>query len=100
MNSNPSVGSSRSPERTRPRLFQDLSLFAQRLHFAAKSSQLIAFVGRQTIGAHALIGIRLGYPIPDRLRSRLKLLRQPLWCSTRSNSLYQPPAKLIGVRGS
>src|SRR5688500_8265622 len=100
MNSNPSVESSRSPERTRPRLFQDLPLFAQRPILAAKTPKLVALLGRQTVSSNAFVAIGLRDPIPNRLRGRLELLRQLLRRTTRADEIYQPTAELIRVWGT
>jgi hypothetical protein len=63
------------PVRADHTFFQDRFLFTQRLYFAPKSTKLLAFIARHTVGSHAVISIRLRHPIPDRLRGRLELLR-------------------------
>ena len=78
MNSNPVAESSRPPDEPGRGFFQNVALLPQRLHFAAEAAQFRALFGRQTVGALAVIKIRLPRPVTNRLRRRLELTRQRL----------------------
>ena len=79
MNSNPWVGSNSSPERTRPPLFQDVALFAQRRFSRCRRPQLeIALGGEVRPSARRPSSRSACTAIANRLRRRLELRREAL----------------------
>ena len=60
----------------------------------AEPGDLLSLRGRRTIGAAATVTLGLGNPVPNRLRPRLKLLRQRFRGSARPDQLDQLPAEL------
>src|SRR5437867_817913 len=89
------LGLLREPGRGFPK---KLPLFAEGTVLATQPHQLLAFLGRQTVGAVAFVEIGLADPVPDRLRRRLELPSQVLGRLPSTHQLDQATAKLRRVR--
>src|SRR6266850_6606344 len=74
--------------------FQYLPLFTQRSHLATQLAEFLTLFGRETIGALAVVEIRLADPVPDRLGRGFKLPSQFLGTLAGAHQLDQAAAKL------